>query len=250
MSGPPAIGAVIVLGEVLVELSSARALVHGQSIQLGFSGDALNSAAASAAAGARTTLVARVPDDELGDALVDHVASLGVDCSALLRMPGQHGMYLTRADPSGQRQFFYARRGSVGSQLSPEDVDDELLRSADVVLASGVACAISETAAAAVRHAAGRARRFVYDPNLRPRLTSREAAGLALDAVAPHAWLVTPSWPDEATTLLGLPVEATTEQCLDALRRKGLRRSVLTCGPDGAVLDEKGSVTAVPAPAA
>jgi len=241
---------VIVLGEVLVELSSARELAHGQPVRLGFSGDALNSAAASAAAGARTLLVARVPDDELGDALVDHVAGLGVDCSAVLRVPGQHGVYLTRADPSGQRHFFYARRGSVGSQLSPGDVDDELVRSADVVLASGVTCAISQTAAAAVRHAAGLARRFVYDPNLRPRLTSGEAAALALDAVASQTWLVTPSWPDEATTLLGLPVDATTGDCLDALRRKGLRRSVLTCGPEGAVLDEDETVTAVPAPAA
>jgi len=68
--------------------------------------------------------------------------------------------------------------------------------------------------------------------------------------VVQHAWLVTPSWPEEATTLLGLPVDATTGECLDALRRKGLRRSVLTCGPEGAVLDEDGHVTAVPAPVA
>ncbi|MBM0236552.1 hypothetical protein JNW88_04135 [Micromonospora sp. ATA32] len=68
---------VLVLGEVLVELTALEPLRDGTQLRLGFSGDALNAAAAAAAAGAHTCLLARVPDDELGDELVGRVARSG-----------------------------------------------------------------------------------------------------------------------------------------------------------------------------
>ncbi|WP_219415070.1 PfkB family carbohydrate kinase [Pseudonocardia nigra] len=243
-------GTVVVLGEVLVELSSTERLVAGSQVRLGFSGDALNTAAAAAAAGARTVLVSRVPDDELGDALVEHVSSLGVDCSALVRLPGQHGAYFTHADPSGGRQFVYARRGSAASGLSPADLDPDLLRSA-VVLGSGITCAISPTAAAAVRRAAELAGVFVYDPNYRPRLASLDDAAAALRAVAPHAALLTPSWPGEARALLGLTDDSEPGEAVTRLRALGARDIALTCGERGVVLAHGDAVTeiaALPAP--
>ena len=184
---------VVVLGEVLVELSSLGPLTGGVSIRLGFSGDALNVAAAAAAAGARTVLLTRVPDDELGDALVARIGQLGIDTAGVLRTGGQHGVYFTHADPDGERQFVYVRTASAGSALCVDDLDEQLLSSAGVVVASGVTAAISPTAEAAVRRAAELARRLVYDPNYRPRLTTAAEAGDLLRAVAQHAEVITPS---------------------------------------------------------
>ena len=45
---------VVVMGEILVEVATDVAFGHGVPAQLGISGDALNVAAAAAAAGART----------------------------------------------------------------------------------------------------------------------------------------------------------------------------------------------------
>jgi 2-dehydro-3-deoxygluconokinase len=240
---------VVVLGEVLVELSSATPFAAGASVRLGFSGDALNAAAAAAAAGAHTRLVARVPDDELGDALVAHVVGLGIDASGLRRVPGQHGVYLTHADPTGARQFVYARRGSAGSELGPEDLDPALLRSS-VVVAGGIASAISASGAAAVRRAAELAAVFVYDPNLRPRLTSSAEAAAALRAVAHRAALITPSWPDEAVALLDLPAGARPADAVRALRELGAGDVALTCGADGVLLARGATLVEVPAPPA
>jgi 2-dehydro-3-deoxygluconokinase len=237
---------VVVLGEVLVELSSLEPLGSGATLRMGFSGDALNAAAASAAAGAHTVLLAKVPDDELGDALVERVRELGVDTSALVRAPGQHGLYLTHADPDGARQFTYVRAGSAGSLLSVDDLDEDLVRSAGVVVGSGVACAVSPTLAETVRRAATLARRFVYDPNFRPRLTSAEQAAAALRELAPLAEVVTPSWPDEVHQLLGLDAGTTAEEALDRVASLGSRAVVMTCGPVGALVAEAGAVTAVP----
>lgn len=237
---------VVVLGEVLVELSSLEALTDGTSLRLGFSGDALNVAAAAAAAGAHTALVTRVPDDELGDQLLRRVAELGVDTSHIMRAPGQHGLYLTHADPRGVRQFTYVRQGSAASRLGVVDLDESLFSSAGVVVASGIACAVSETLADAVHRAAGLARRFVYDPNFRPRLTTAARASEALRRLAPLADVVTPSWPDEAHHLLDLPTDATVGDALGRLATLGARAVVLTRGPDGAVVADDGTVADVP----
>lgn len=237
---------VVVLGEVLVELSALSPWTDGAALRLGFSGDALNAAAASASAGAHTVLVARVPDDDLGDALVARVAELGIDTTHLIRSPGQHGVYLSHADPEGLRQFVYVRRGSAGSELAPEDLDTDLLQGASLVLASGVTCAISASAAAAVHHAARLARRFVYDPNFRPRLTTAHEAAQHLRALAPLAEILTPSWPGEVGDLLDLPELSATE-AVERVRALGARDVVLTCGQAGVLLSHQGHLEHVPA---
>jgi 2-dehydro-3-deoxygluconokinase len=243
---------VLVLGEVLVELSADGPLDDGATVRLGFSGDALNAAAAAAAAGARTGLLARIPDDELGDRIVEGISGLGV-CTALVRrFPGQHGIYLQRTDPSGARGFFYARSGSVGSQLCPGDLPRQVVERAGVVLASGIACAISDSAAAAVLEASGTARCFVYDPNWRPALIPAAGAAGWLRLLAPRASLVTPSWPGEVSALLS-PVQApgstaprTPQAAASAVLALGAGAVAVTCGADGVVLDTGSGPVRIP----
>lgn len=249
---------VVVVGEALLELSTTEPLAAGTSMRLGFSGDALNASAAAAAAEAHTVLVARVPDDELGDALVEHAAGLGIDTSALRRTPGQHGAYIVSADPTGNRQFVYLRRGSAGSTLEPSDLDDldpdpDLWRNT-IVLASGAACATSPSVAATVRHAAElaaeRGGTFVYDPNFRPRLASADAAARRLRELAPLARLVTPAWPVEAQALLGLADGAGREEAAARFLGLGAGAVALTCGPDGVVVQDGSDVLFVDSPPA
>jgi len=226
---------VLVLGEVLVELSTSGALHDGAGLRLGFSGDALNAAAAAAAAGARTALLARVADDELGDALLARVVALGVDTALVRRVPGQQGVYVVCADPSGRREFVYVRRGSAGSTLCPEDVAAAGLEHVGVVVGSGVTAALSASAAAALQEAARQAPRFVYDPNFRPRLTSSEAAAQVLAQVARRAELITPACPGETVPLLGTadPIEAARRAL-----RLGAAAVAVTLGAEGVLLHE------------
>lgn len=241
-SDPVASPDVVVIGEVLVEVSSVGPLVDRASARLSFSGDALNVAAAAAAAGARCVLVAKVPADELGDALVARAASVGIDTNWIIRSEGQHGLYLSHCDPSGAREFTYLRQGSLGSRLAVEDLDDTLLANAGIVVASGIACAISEVTAAAVRHAAKVAKRFLYDPNFRPRLTSSEAAAAVLREIAPFATVVVPSWPSETTQLLDLGPETSAETAVAEMAALGARSVVMTCGADGALVASQNAV--------
>jgi 2-dehydro-3-deoxygluconokinase len=109
-----------------------------------------------------------------------------------------------------------------------------------------VACAVSDTLAAAVVHAAETAARFVYDPNFRPRLTSTAQAAAVLRRLAPLADVITPSWPGETRQLLGLGSETPARDALAALAALGARRVALTLGPQGVLVAADGEVHEVP----
>ncbi|GAA1832767.1 carbohydrate kinase family protein [Microlunatus capsulatus] len=240
---------VVVLGEVLLEVGTEQPFGHGVPARLQVSGDALNVAACAAAAGARVGLACVLTDDELGDAVLARVDELGVSTALVRRRRGQQGMYLVHSDPEGQREFAYARSGSVGSSLSVDDLDLDVLAEAGAVVASGITCAVSASAAAAVRTAAGVASRFVYDPNFRPRLTSAAEAGVVLRELAARAWLVTPSFPGETSALLGV---GSAVEAGRALRALGAEAVAVTCGAEGVQLVAGSGETwvdAVPAPA-
>jgi 2-dehydro-3-deoxygluconokinase len=236
---------VVVVGEVLVELSSTAPLRDGVPLALGFSGDALNAAAAAAAAGAHTALVARVATDELGDALVARVSSLGIDTTYLKRVDGQHGIYFQHADPDGARAYVYVRRGSAGSTLEPADLPASL--GGAVVLATGIGCAISDSAYATVRAAARAAGRFVYDPNWRPRLVTAPVAAGHLRQLAPLSTVVTPAWPAEVAALCGGTAATDPVAACAAVRALGAKAVALTRGPAGVLLDDGAALYDLPA---
>ena len=239
---------VLVVGEVLVELSADGPLRDSERLTLSFSGDALNAAAAAAAAGASVGLLARVGDDDLGDALVAHVERCGVDTALLRRVAAPNGMYIVVPDPDSSGGFVYMRRGSAGSTLTPADVDAAAPARSRALVVSGIGQAISGSAAAAVEHAAQLVHEaggtVVYDPNFRGRLTSPEAAAAALRRIAPFTSVAIPSHPVETRALLG---ESTPEAAAAACRRLGASAAAVTCGADGVVVDEGDGPLRVPA---
>jgi len=240
---------VVCLGEVLVEVATTAPFGHDVPAVLGISGDTLNVAAAAAAAGARVGLAAVLTDDDLGRAIAARVEALGIDTGLLHFSAGQQGVYLVHSDPAGEREFSYARSGSVGSTLSPDHLPAAVLRAAGAVVASGIAGAISPSAREAVRHAARVADRFVYDPNYRPRLTGAADARELLAELAPDAWLITPSHPGETSALLGVDSAAAAAERLRAL---GTEIVAVTCGASGVQVVAAGVsawVPSVPAPA-
>ena len=239
---------VLVVGEVLVELSSPLPLEDTQLMHLSVSGDALNAAAAAAAAGASVGLLTRVGDDELGTRIVRFCEEHGVDTALIRRVPEPNGLYFVSADPDGEREFVYVRRGSAASGLTPADVDAAGAGAAAALVVSGVTQALSPSCAAAVERAAravhGAGGQVVYDPNYRRRLTSPEAARSAFAAIAPLAALVTPSSPGDALALLG------TDDARDAAAaclRQGARAVAVTCGARGVLLDRGDGPLELPA---
>ncbi|EFL19034.1 sugar kinase [Streptomyces sp. C] len=235
---------VLVLGEVLVEIhagTALRAAADGTPARISYSGDALNAAAASAAAGARTALLTVVGDDELSVPLLRRAAELGVDVTHVHRAPRPNGAYLLSADPDGDREFVYWRTHSAASTLSPAHVEDwlPLLTRCRALITSGITGALSPgsrdavLAAARVVHAAGG--HVTYDPNHRPRLTGRAEARSLLAAIAPLTGLLKSSCPADALALVDTADPPTAAARYRAL---GARTVAVTAGPGRLLLDD------------
>ncbi|MCB5182979.1 PfkB family carbohydrate kinase [Streptomyces antimicrobicus] len=235
---------VLVLGEVLVEVHAGAALreaAQGTPARLGFSGDALNVAAAAVAAGARTALLAVVGEDELSVPLLRRATELGIDVRHVRRSPRPNGAYLLSADSDGDREFVYWRTRSAGSTLGPQHVASwhDLLTGAKALVTSGITGALSRSGRAAavaavttVHQAGGH---VTYDLNFRPRLTGPRSARALLARIAPLTGLLKASCPADARALLGTDDPATAaERC----RALGAAAVAVTAGPDRMLLHD------------
>jgi 2-dehydro-3-deoxygluconokinase len=238
---------VVVIGEILVELYCDTELADGATLRLGFSGDALNAAAAAAAAGATTAVLTAVGADEIGDAIIRRVTELGVDPSLIRREPRSNGAYLLHGDLTGHRQFHYWRNGSAGSTVDETDVERhrDIVADAGAVVLSGITAALSDTAERAVLAAARTASTVVYDPNFRPRLTTPERARTVLAAVAPYCALLTPSCPGDSVPLLDTD---NPDQVLTAGLRLGARAVAVTSGTAAVGVADAGGRSTYPVP--
>ncbi len=241
-----------VLGEPLLELSADQPLEAAQTFTLSFSGDALNAAAASAAAGARTELVSRVGDDGIGGRLLEYAERLGVGVSGVRRGPEPTGAYLVRADPRGRRDFVYLRAGSAATRMTPADLAGSGIERAAVLVVSGIAMAASpalaDTVVEAARLVADAGGLVVYDPNHRSRMASADQARTHLRRLLPTLAVVVPSAPTDTLALVDTDDPVTAAQHLHDL---GCETVVVTSGEQGAHLCIRGHdpvhVPAVPA---
>src|SRR5437867_356998 len=123
----------------------------------------------------------RVGDDEFGQYLVNLIRGEGVDTSRVIVDPdAPTGVVFKEKRELGARKIVYYRRGSAASRLAPADLDAEYVASAKYLHITGITPALSESCRQTVRAAAELARsrgvRVSFDPNLRLRLWTREAA--------------------------------------------------------------------------
>lgn len=242
---------VVVIGEILVELYCEEELADGARMRLGFSGDALNAAAAAAAAGARTAVLTAVGADEIGDAIIRRVADLGVDTALIRHSPRTNGAYLLHGDLTGHRQFSYWRNGSAASTVDVDDVaaHAEVVAGAGALVLSGITAALSDTTEAAVLAAARIADEagaaVVYDPNFRARLTTPERARRVLAELAPLCTLLTPSCPGDSVPLLDTDDPATAAA---ATLRLGARTVAVTAGTSTVLVADRAGTVGIPVP--
>jgi len=200
--------------------------VFGNRFQLGFGGKGANQAVAARLFGARVSMVARVGDDLFGPATVANFASRGIDAGNVRITPGvASGVAPIFVDSSGQNRILVVK--GANDCLQPADVDQaaDLLRSADcIVLQLEIPL---ETVYYTLRLAREHGVRTILNPAPAQPLDF-ETAGLA-DYVIPNE--------TEAEALSGMPVRGLEQAraCAQRLLDSGLRRVILTLGPNGAL---------------
>jgi len=178
---------VVALGEPLVQLNAVTPgpLRYVTHFERHVAGSELNFCVSILMTGVDCSLLARVGRDEFGRSILEYARARGVEVSSVKEDDAPTGVYfIQRHFPVPDRsEVFYYRRGSAGSRLFPEDVNEALIKGARLVHSTGITLAISDSAREAVERAFQLASNRSVDTNIRPKLWAPDKAREALRRV-------------------------------------------------------------------
>lgn len=229
---------ILSLGEPLMEFSAEQegGLDTVRSFTSGFGGDASNFAVAAARAGGKVGMIARIGNDEFGDAFVSLWQREGIDTSLVSRADdGPTGLYIITRN-HGRHNFTYYRAGSAASLMTPDMLPTEAIRKARLLHVTGVTQGISttscDTALAAMETAKGAGTMISYDPNYRPSLWGLERARAVVRKSVSMADIVVPSM-EEAEVMFGI---TDPEEAAGTFLDMGAAVVALKLGSEGALI--------------
>lgn len=174
---------VLCLGETMAVVSPAarESVVTAEEFVVGAGGAESNVAGHLAAMGFDAVWLSRLGSDALGDRIITHLQSTGVDLQWVVRDPdAPTGLYVKDPVPGQRRATQYYRAGSAASLMSPADLERWPLSTADWVHVTGITAALSascdDTIEVLIDQAADHGYRVSFDVNYRPALWSADAA--------------------------------------------------------------------------
>ncbi|NDP40073.1 MAG: sugar kinase [Rhodoferax sp.] len=238
---------VITFGEAMMLLVADRPgpLENAAAFYKRTAGAETNVAIGLARLGLKVGWASRLGTDSMGRYLLKAMADEGIDCSHVVCDASQKtgfqfkGKVTDGSDPPVE----YHRQGSAASHMGTDDIDEDWLRSARHLHATGVFAALSASTLPAARktmdlmRAAGRS--VSFDPNLRPTLwPSPELMRDTINDLATRADWVLPGL-EEGRFLTG---ENTPEGIARFYRQRGARLVIVKLGSEGAFFDGEGEI--------
>lgn len=221
--------------------------------QLGYAGDAFNTALYLSRAGVPTAFMTALGADAFSQELRAEWQADGLDTSMVLtdssRLPG---LYAVRNDADGERHFYYWRDRSAARHLFTLPGIEAVVaraRQARQLYLSGITLSLftpTERAqlneiAAAVHAAQGE---VIFDPNYRAAGWSMaEAARAAIRSLAPAVSIAMPTFSDEAALFGDASPAATVARWHDW----GAAQVIVKLGPEGCLVSGPEAAVSVPA---
>lgn len=245
-------GTLLTVGETMALLTTPRIgrLRNAHALNVGIAGAESNVAIGFQRLGGTATWVGRTGDDELGAKVEATIRGTGVQTIALVDARHPTGLMLKERRSANVSHVLYYRRGSAGSRLQPEDVDEALVARAAVVHLTGITAALSESARDTVHATIAAARRHgavvSFDFNYRSAQWSAADAAPVLRDLASKADVLFCTVEEAQLVVDGSnPTELAAR--LGAL---GPREVIVKLGEHGSVLWAERQLTtpAIPAP--
>jgi len=242
LASAPAAFDVALFGEAMLLLVADQSgpIENAQAFHKRTAGAETNVAIGLSRLGLKVGWASRLGTDSMGRSLIASMKGEGIDCSHVTCDPTQKTgfQFKGRVTDGSDPPVEYHRKGSAASHMGPQDVDEDWLRSARHLHATGVFPAISETSLQAaiksmdVMRAAGRT--ISFDTNLRPTLwPSTEVMRHWINHMAALADWVLPGI-EEGLILTG---QSTAEGVANFYRNQGAKLVVVKLGAAGAYYD-------------
>lgn len=214
---------ILCMGETLFRYSTKKGhRINELNFQVHIGGSETNIAVSLAQFGFNVSLLTKLPNHALGDAVISFLKKFDVDTSKILRNDMRMGSYYLE-NGSGNRtsQVIYDRQYSAMTSFSLNDIIiEELLKEIDVFVVSGITVALNDTVKNSVLKILEYCQQnnilVVYDSNYRAKMWSIEAAGKALKQILPYVDILSAGCLD-AQNFLNLTTQkvAFEEQLID-----------------------------------
>src|SRR2546430_1925547 len=235
---------IAVVGSANIDLTTFTAqfpkpgeTIFGQKFDLGFGGKGANQAVAARLCGAEVFMVARVGSDLFGPATIENFRKQGIDPTHVKQIEGlSSGVAPIFVEPNGQNRILVVK--GANDALKPADVDAaaETLKTVDCIVLQ------FEIPVETVYYTVGFARkhgiRCIVNPA--PAQPVDMAALKDLDYFVPNE--------TEAETITGCPGKNLDDanQCAEKLVMGGIRRVIITLGPNGSLLSRRAGTEHAP----
>ena len=185
---------IISLGEVLVELSSTQSITYADTLDKYFGGDTLTAAMTALRMGGKVGYITKIASDAFLDFLIGGLAAEGLDLSTVTTSSGYNGLYIVTGCETGKREFAYYRKKSAASTISEKDIDEEYIKKASIVYATGITQSLSLSTKEAVLKMFKTAKEngimTAYDPNFHPVFWSKEEANEAFEEIKDYTDII------------------------------------------------------------
>ncbi len=231
-------GSVVTLGETmaLLDAPSGRALRTGSLLPIGIGGAESNVAIGLARLGVPCTWISRVGNDAFGALVTREIRAEGVRVIAAEDRSAPTGLMVKEHRGGRPVAVRYYRAGSAASRLSPADIDEPAIASADVLHLTGITPALGpgplQTVERAIEIARASGTLVSFDVNHRSKLWSVEQARTVLAGLAGAVDLLF-AGPEEAALLLGWDSSSGAESFDDG---EHLARGLAKLGPGTVVV--------------
>lgn len=201
---------VLCLGETLLRYSTLKGhRINELDFQVHVGGSETNIAVSLAQYGFETSLLTKLPNHALGDAVISFLRRFDVDTSKIIRNDMRIGSYFLE-NGSGNRtsQVIYDRKYSAMTSFCIDDIAlEDIFAGIEVFVVSGITVALNETVRQAVlkmlEYCRGNNICVVYDSNYRAKMWTIEQAGQALKQILPYVDILSAGYLD-AKNFLGL----------------------------------------------
>jgi len=219
---------IIAIGESLIELSSNKSLKVADCFDKYYGGDALVSAITASRLGSKAGYITTIADDYFAQFLTESWQNEGLDISRITCNEGANGIYFVANTHIDRREFAFYRRKTAMATFSVDDIDEDYIKSASCIYATGIAQSISPNCREAVRHAFKIAKEnnvlVAYDPNFNPNIWDKEEAREAYDEVEEYLDILFMSAKHDTTALFGID---SPDKMIQHLADKGIVNIVI-----------------------
>lgn len=180
---------IITIGESLIEFSTNQKFEDAECLHKYYGGDSLVVAVAASRLKSKVGFITCLGNDAFKDYLVKSWQSEGLDISCVSTVDDNNGIYLVSRAAGEDKEFIYYRKKIAPAKVSIENINEDYIKSANIVYASGITQSLSIQARESVQKAFAIAKEngvlTAYDPNFSATLTTKDAAKEKFDDILP-----------------------------------------------------------------